>query len=49
MDLIRSMNLRPIDAGPLEIAGILERMTVLLISINKQYNVRESGLKIEGL
>lgn len=49
MQLIREMNLRAIDAGPLEAAGLLERMTVLLISINKQNHVRESGLKVTGL
>ena len=36
MQLIRDMNLRPIDAGPLPASGLLERMTALLISINKQ-------------
>jgi NADPH-dependent F420 reductase len=49
MQLIRDMNLRPIDAGPLEAAGLLERMTALLISINKQNKVKESGLKVTGI
>src|SRR5215471_962656 len=48
MQLIRDMNLRPIDAGPLEAAGLLERMTALMISINKQNKVKESGLKVTG-
>src|SRR2546422_76017 len=49
LDLIRSLGLRPIDAGSLEIAGHLERMTVLLLSINKANQVRESGIKITGV
>jgi hypothetical protein len=49
MDLIRAMLLHPIDAGPLEVAGHIERATVLLLSINKANKVKESGLKIEGL
>jgi 8-hydroxy-5-deazaflavin:NADPH oxidoreductase len=49
MELIRSMGLRPIDAGPLEVAGHLERMTVLLLSINKANKVKESGIQITGI
>jgi NADPH-dependent F420 reductase len=49
MELIRSMSLHPIDAGPIEIAGHLERMTVLLLSINKANKVKESGIKITGI
>jgi predicted dinucleotide-binding enzyme len=49
MELIRSKELRPIDAGPLEIAGHLERMTVLLLSINKANKVKESGIQITGI
>jgi NADPH-dependent F420 reductase len=49
MELIRSMNLRPIDAGPLEVAGLLERMTLLLLSINKQNRVKDSSFTIVGV
>jgi NADPH-dependent F420 reductase len=49
MELIRTMGLRPIDAGALVIAGHLERMTVLLLSINKANKVKESGIKITGI
>jgi NADPH-dependent F420 reductase len=49
LDLIGSMGLHPVDAGPLEVAGHLERMTVLLLSINKANKVKESGIKITGL
>jgi NADPH-dependent F420 reductase len=49
LSLIQGMNLRPVDAGPIEIAGHLERMTVLLLSINKANKVKESGIKITGI
>ena len=49
LELIRSMGLRPIDAGPIEVAGHLERMTVLLLAINKANKVKESGIKISGI
>jgi 8-hydroxy-5-deazaflavin:NADPH oxidoreductase len=49
IDLIRSIELNPIDAGPIEVAGHLERMTVLLLSINKANKVKESGIKITGI
>jgi 8-hydroxy-5-deazaflavin:NADPH oxidoreductase len=49
LDFIRSLQLRPIDAGPIEIAGHLERMTTLLLSINKANKVKESGIHITGI
>lgn len=49
MELIRSIELCPIDAGPLEVARHIERMTVLLLSINKANKVKESSFKITGL
>jgi NADPH-dependent F420 reductase len=49
MDLIRSLKLRPIDAGPIAVAAHLERMTVLLLSINKANKVKESGIEITGI
>ncbi len=49
MQLVRDLNLHPIDVGPLPASGLLERMTVLLISINKQNKVKESGLKVTGV
>ena len=41
--------LRPIDAGPLEMASIVEAMTALLISVNRRYRVKQSGIRITGL
>ncbi len=49
MELVRSMGLRPVNGGPIEVAGHLERMTVLLLSINKANKVKESGIKITGI
>ena len=41
--------LRPVDAGPLEMARITEAMTALLISVNRRYRVRSSGIRITGI
>jgi NADPH-dependent F420 reductase len=41
--------LRPIDAGPLEMARIVESITALLISINVRYRIHHSGIRITGL
>ena len=49
LQLIREMSLHPIDAGPIEAARLLENMTALLISINKQNKVKESGFKVTGV
>jgi NADPH-dependent F420 reductase len=47
--LINDMKFRPIYAGPLKAAGLLESMAALLISINKENNVKDSGIKITGI
>src|SRR5262249_39821919 len=47
--LVQAMGLHPVDAGPLQSAGNLERMTVLLLAINKANKVKESGIKITGI
>jgi NADPH-dependent F420 reductase len=41
--------LRPLDAGPLEMARIVEPLTALLISLNRRYNIHSAGLRITGL
>ncbi|MBI2816039.1 MAG: NADPH-dependent F420 reductase [Acidobacteria bacterium] len=41
--------LRPVDAGSLEMARVVESMTALLISVNRQYKVHHSGIRITGL
>jgi NADPH-dependent F420 reductase len=49
MQFIRDLTLHPVDAGPIEASRLLESMTALLISINRQNKVKESGLKIIGI
>jgi len=41
--------LRPIDAGPLEMARIVESITALLISLNGRYKTHHSGIRITGI
>ncbi len=41
-------NLRWVDAGELSQARIVEPMTALLISINRQYKIRGSGFRVTG-
>jgi 8-hydroxy-5-deazaflavin:NADPH oxidoreductase len=48
-DLIDQIpNLRWVDAGELSQARIVEPLTALLISINRQYTMRGSGFRITG-
>ncbi len=41
--------LRPVDAGPLEMARITEAVTALLISVNRRHKVKHSGIRITGI
>ena len=41
--------LRPLDAGPLEMSRICESITPLLISLNRRYKLRHSGIRITGI
>ena len=41
--------LRPVDAGPLESARTLERMTLLAILINKRYKRHGARFQVLGL
>jgi NADPH-dependent F420 reductase len=47
--IARIPGLRPVDCGDLEVARIIEQLTPLLISINKRYKVKHSGIRITGL
>jgi NADPH-dependent F420 reductase len=47
--LIRALGVRPVDAGGLKNAPILEAMTPLLIEINKRHKVKSSGIRITGI
>jgi NADPH-dependent F420 reductase len=45
----RIPGLRLVDVGGLETAGILERMTLLAIAINKRYRVRTARFRVVGV
>jgi NADPH-dependent F420 reductase len=47
--LIRDLGVRPVDAGPLKNAPIIEAFTLLLIEINKRHKVKSSGIRITGI
>jgi NADPH-dependent F420 reductase len=42
-------DLRPLDAGPLEMSRIVENMTALMISLNRRYKTHHSGIRITGI
>ena len=44
----RIPNLRWVDAGPLSIARIVERMTALLVSLNRSYRIKSAGVSVTG-
>jgi NADPH-dependent F420 reductase len=48
-ELIRLLGCRPVDAGPLKNASILESITPLLIEINKRHKIKSSGIRITGI
>jgi 8-hydroxy-5-deazaflavin:NADPH oxidoreductase len=41
-------NLRWVDAGPLSMARIVERLTAVLISVNKNYGITTAGIALTG-
>lgn len=41
--------LRPVDAGPLEVARIVEGLTALLVSLNRRYRAQHAGIRVTGL
>jgi NADPH-dependent F420 reductase len=45
----RAIGLRVLDAGPLWNAGPLEGITALLVSLNRTYKTKHSGITITGL
>ena len=48
-ELGASMGLRMVDVGALSNAGPLEGITAILATINRRYNLKNSGIKISGL
>ncbi len=50
MDLLRLIpGLRPIDAGSLAAARIIERLTLLAIQLNRRYKVHDARFRIVGV
>ncbi len=41
-------DLRWVDAGPLSMARIVERLTAVLVSVNRNYGIKESGISVTG-
>lgn len=48
-EVIRALGVRPVDAGSLKNAPILEAITPLLIEINKRHKTKSSGIRITGI
>jgi 8-hydroxy-5-deazaflavin:NADPH oxidoreductase len=40
--------LRWVDCGPLPMARILEPLTALMISVNRRYGIKGSGIRMVG-
>ena len=47
--LVREAGMRPVDAGPLVNAGVVEGLTAVLIGINIRYKVPGAGIRVTGL
>jgi 8-hydroxy-5-deazaflavin:NADPH oxidoreductase len=44
----RIPDLRWVDAGPLSMARVLERLTAVMISVNRAYGIHEAGVRLVG-
>jgi 8-hydroxy-5-deazaflavin:NADPH oxidoreductase len=44
----RIPDLRWVDAGVLSMARILERLTAILVSVNRTYGIKEAGISLTG-
>lgn len=49
MGLVKDMGMRPIDAGLIYNARVVESLTALLIGLNIRHKVKGSGVRITGL
>ena len=50
MEVIRAIpTVRPVDAGALEAAATLERMTLLAVGINRRYKIKSARFRVVGL
>jgi 8-hydroxy-5-deazaflavin:NADPH oxidoreductase len=49
IELAANINIRAFDAGPIANSVVAEALTSVLITINRRYKVKASGIKITGL
>ncbi len=42
-------SLRPLDAGPLQMASVIERMTVMAVYLNRRYKRRGARFRVQGI
>lgn len=50
VDLVRRIpGLRPLDAGPLDSARAIERMTLLAMTLNRRYKSRDARFRLVGI
>ena len=47
--LVRAIGMRPVDAGPLRSARVLEQLAVLLLGLNRRYRRKDLGITVAGL
>jgi NADPH-dependent F420 reductase len=47
--ILKKMNMRSFDAGPLPNARIIERLTPMIIGLNKRYKKRNIGIRLTGI
>ncbi len=47
--LVSDANMRPVDAGPLVNASVVEGLTAVLIGINIRHKVKGAGVRVTGL
>ena len=47
--LVRAIGMRPVDAGPLRNARLLEQLAVLLMGLNRRYKRKDLGITVAGL
>ena len=48
-EIARRIGARPVDVGPLENAGTLERLTAMIIGMNIRLKRRHIGIRFTGL
>jgi len=49
IELAQKAGMRAYDAGPLENAAVVEGLTVVLIAMNKRYQVKGAGIRVTGI